>query len=181
MPSPRRSFLQKGLFGGALLALGGGGLALVPPRRGSTPPRPLLSLSEPSFQVLVAFAARVVVAPGADPGEIAAGADLALSYALPESRTDLDRLLRLFDNALVGLLLDQRLTPFSRLPPEEQDAVLERWRTSSLVLRRTGYQALRKLCLASHYTGEATWAGLGYSIPVGLNQAAYEDSKVGLP
>jgi hypothetical protein len=181
MPSPRRSFLKKGLLGGALLALGGGGLALVPPKTRQAPRQPLLSLSEPSFQVLMAFAARVVVAPGADPAEIAQGADLALSYALPESRTDLDRLLRLFDNALAGLLLDQRWTPFTRLAPEDQDRVIERWRTSSLELRRTGYQALRKLCLAAHYTGEASWAGLGYSIPVGINQAAYQDSKVGLP
>ena len=59
--------------------------------------------------------------------------------------------------------------------------MLESWSSSRFVIRRTGFQALRKLCLAAHYSEAASWPPLGYRPPSNLNAAAYDDSKVGTP
>jgi hypothetical protein len=177
----RRRVLKLGLAGAALLLLGGSGLALYPSRACGAPTAPLVALDERAFQVLVAVAARIVTAAGADPVAIAQGVDRALSYALAETQSDVRALLGLFENALAGFVFDLRVTPFTRLSPSAQDAALESWRTSRLVVRRTGYQALRKLCLASFYVQEASWSDLGYAPPSGLNAAAYDDPEIGTP
>ena len=179
--SSRRSFLKKGLFGALVLALGGGGLALCPSGHVASPTAPLLVLEPAGFQVLVAVAGRMVVAKGADPVAIAHAVDLALTRTTLEAQADLNKLLGLLENALPGLLLDARVLPFTRLSPEARDRVLDSWRTSRFALRRSGYQALRKLCLASHYLEETSWGGLDYKPPTGLNAMAYDDSKAGTP
>lgn len=177
----RRTFLKRGLFGGSLLALGGAGLALFPGRELGDPAEPLVTFGLRSFRALAAVAGRVVTAEGRDPLAIAQGVDRLLLAAPPEVRRDLDHLLGLLDNALGSLVLDGRLTPFSRLGEADQDVALTRWRDSRLAIRRTGYQALRKLCLATYYATEASWPALHYQPPTGLNAYAYDDSKAGTP
>ena len=179
----RRRVLKLGVFGGALLLLGGSGLALFPSRGPGrpTPPLPLRVPGPKAFQVRAAVAARVGTAKGADPIAIAHGVDLALSYALAETQADVRALLGLFENALAGFVLDLRMTPFTRLSREAQDAALDSWATSRLLVRRTGYQALRKLCLAAFYVQETSWGSLGYAPATGLNLAAYDDSAAGTP
>jgi hypothetical protein len=177
----RRSFLKKGLLGGAVLALGAGGLALRPGKTIAAPREKLLALDARGFSVMVAVAARVVTAPGADHVAIAHAADLALSHAPAEAQKDLRNLLGLFENALPGLLLDGRATPFTALDPAAQDAVLEAWRDSRLALRRSGYQALRKMCLASYYADPRSWTPLKYKGPPDLGGFAHDDSKAGTP
>lgn len=175
----RRSFLKKGLAGGALLALGGAGLGLFPGRRLASPAQALRVLDDRAFQVMVAIAGRVVPLPSADPVAIAHNVDLALSRAAPEAQSDMVKLLGLFENALPGLLLDGRTAPFTRLGPEAQDRALERWRDSRLVLRRGGYHAVRRLCLAAWYGERAAWASLRYGGPPDLGGFAHLDSKAG--
>ena len=181
MATSRRSFLRKGLIGGALLALGGVGLAVYPSKEVGVATAPLEALEPRAFQVLVALASRIVTAAGSNPVAIAHGADRTLSYALPETQEAINKLLGLFENALPGLLLDGRLQPFTRLAAQSQDAVLESWRTSRLVLRRTGYQALRKLVLAAYYIDESSWGPLAYAPPRGFSAMAYDDSQMGTP
>jgi hypothetical protein len=176
----RRSFLQKGLFGGALLALGGGGLALYPGRHLAFPPGALHVLDERSFQVMVAIAARVVLAPHADPVAIAQGVDEALSRAVAEGQADLVKLLGLFENALPGLLFDGRTAPFTRLDAAGQDRVLTSWRDSRFVVRRSGYHALRRLCLGVYYGDPRAWPSIGYAGPPDLGGFVYDDSKAGV-
>lgn len=177
----RRRFLKTGLLGGALLALGGVGLALYPSKEVGAATGPLLVLDGRSFQVLVAIASRVVTAKGRDAVAIAHGVDRLLSYSIPETQDGLNKLLGLFENALPGLVLDARIMPFTRLSADSQDGVLESWRTSRIELRRLGYQALRKLCLASYYMEESSWGPLAYQPPQSLRALAYDDSQVGTP
>lgn len=181
MVGSRRSFLKKGLFGGLVLALGGTGLALYPSAQVGAPTAPLLALQPSSFQVLIAVASRIVTAKGADPVAIAHGIDQALTRVPVEAQADLNKLLGLLENALPGLFLDARVQPFTRLSAEGRDRVLESWSSSRFVIRRTGFQALRKLCLAAHYSEAASWPALGYEPPSNLNAAAYDDSKAGTP
>jgi hypothetical protein len=175
----RRTFLKRGLLGGAVLVLGGAGVALQPTRRTATPRAPLQVLDERGFQIMAAIAARVVPVEGADPAAIAQGVDEALAHAVPEARADLAKVLGLFENALPGLLLDGRARPFTQLDPAAQDRVLEHWRDSRLVLRRGAYQALRKLCLGAYYATPEAWRAVHYPGPPVLGGLFYDDSKAG--
>ncbi|HEY1954122.1 MAG TPA: hypothetical protein VGH28_00870 [Polyangiaceae bacterium] len=177
----RRTFLKRGLAGGAVLLLGGGGLALIPTKEQGAPTRALAVLGARSFQVLVAIAKRVAP-PSADAVKISEGVDSLLRRAPVEVQRDFNKLLGLFENALPGLLFDGRVLPFTRLSPESQDAVLAHWRDSRLTIRRTGYHALRRICLAVAYADESLWPAVGYSPPpVGaFTPMAYDDSKMGV-
>ena len=176
----RRSFLKKGLAGGALLALGGGTLALFPGQHVGTPSRPLRVLDERTFQVMVAIAARIVAGlPGADPVAVAQAVDESLGRVPPEGQADLVKLLGLFENGLAGLVLDGRPVPFTWLDPAAQDRALERWRDSNLVVRRSGYHALRRLCLGAYYAEPPAWPSLRYGGPPDLAGFAHLDSKAG--
>ena len=177
----RRSFVQRGLFGGALLLFGGGALALYPTRHLASPTRWLHVLDDRGFQVMVAIAARVVTAPGADPVLIAESVDASLARLPPEAQADIAGLLGLFENALPGLLLDGRAAPFTRLDGPAQDRVLESWRDSRLVLRRAGYHALRRLCLAGYYGDERSWPAIHYGGPPNVNGFFHDDSRAGTP
>lgn len=181
MKSSRRSFLKRGLFGGALLLFAGVGLSAIPGAHVADPVAPLAVFDDRAFQVLVAVARRVVVAKDVDYVALAHRIDESLTHAVPEARADVVKLLHLLDSALAGVLFDRRATPFTRLSADDQDAVLLEWRESSLALRRSGYQALRKLCLVAHWGEEASFAAVGYAPPApgSFRPVAYPDSKWG--
>jgi len=180
-PVGRRTFLKRGLVGGAILALGGAGLYVLPTKVSAAPTRALAVLEPRAFQVLVAIARRVVTLEGADAVAIAHGVDDLLSWAPVEAQADTNKLLMLFENALPGLLLDARALPFTLLSPASQDGVLDSWRTSRIALRRSGYRVLRNACLVAHWGMESSFRAVSYFPPTGLNAAAYDDSKVGTP
>ena len=162
----RRSFLKRGIFGGVLLVVGGGALVAVIPGDTSVKPSGMLySISERAFPVLAAVAARVLAGTTAKPVDIAMSVDTALRWASPEARKDLTSALLLLENALGGLLLRGKATPFTELDEAAQDAALYAWRDSKLVLLRGAYHALRKLCLAAHYATPAGWPDTGYGGP----------------
>lgn len=146
--------------------MGGAGLAAWPARLDRSPQRETKVLDSLEFAVLAAIAARTVTVPGADPVDLAHRVDDALARATPEAAADLKKVLRLFENAFVGLILDGRGRPFTRLDPEAQDRALHAWRDSRLVLRRGAYGALRKLCLTSWYRQEKSWKNIGYGGPL---------------
>jgi hypothetical protein len=182
----RRVFLKRGLLGGALLALGGAGLALQPSARIAEPVAPLRVLDDRQFQVVIAVAARILafgdegahtVKP--DPVAVAHGVDEMLSHAGPEVQSDLGNVLRLLENALPAFLLDRRIRPFTKLDAAAQDRVLLAWRDSSLVLRRGAYQALRRMCFIAHYRETSAWRDVRYPKPPSLGGLYYDDSKDG--
>lgn len=178
----RRTFVQRGLFGGALLFFGGSGaLALYPTRHLASPTKWLHALDDRGFQVMVAIAARVVARPDADPVAIAEAVDESLARTPPEAQADIGSLLGLFENALPGMLLDGRVVPFTRLDGPAQDRVLESWRDSRIVLRRAGYHALRRLCLAAYYSDERSWPAIHYGGPPDVSGFFHDDSRAGTP
>ena len=162
----RRSFVKRGLLGGALLALGGSiGLATWPSQLAVQPRRKLQALDARQFAILAAVAARTVQAPAADPVEIAHRCDERMALAFPEVRADFGKLLLLLENGLAGLLFDGRAKPFTRLGPDEQTQALERWRDSKLAVRRGGYAVLRRLTQSVWYAAPEAWASTGYPGP----------------
>ena len=73
---------------------------------------------------------------------------------------------------VAGFLFSGRVTPFTALDPSAQDVVLREWRDSRLAVRRTGYEALRKLVLASYYSAPEVWPSMGYPGPPQLRRAS---------
>ncbi len=174
----RRGILKKGLVGGALLALGG--LGFLAFRRSAEEPEPkegLTVLSPREYAVFAALARRLVRAregwPTTDELRVALVADRILAAADATAQKELKALLGLFENALAGFLFGRRTRPFTTIEPQEQDAVLDEWRSSGLTLRRSGYLALRTVVMGAYYSSPRTWAAVGYEgPPKGLHDAA---------
>lgn len=167
----RRALLKRGLFGGALLGLGGG-LSWLATRGGRVPILPsegLLSLEASGYAVLEALAERMVPAHAGSPSpselRIALRADRALALADPSAQREVRQLLGLLESALAGFAFHGVTRPFTCLTATEQDRVLDGWRYSALTVKRTGYQALRTLVIAAYYSAPATWRALGYPGP----------------
>ncbi len=166
----RRKFIKKGLIGGALLAVGGGtGLALRRTRLAFTPHEPLKFLTEEEFAICAAFAERIIPGganhPPASELRVAEKCDAVMARSDSVTKKEFKQLLGLFDNALAAFFFDFRFTPFTQLDPEDQDRAIDQWRRSRITLRRTGYQALKRLACACYYGSPEAYAGTGYKIP----------------
>ena len=168
MPVSRRTLLKYGLAGTALLAAGGVGLAL----RGTVlraPARSLKVLSAQEYSILAAVADRICPPTGDFPAASAIGVaedlDDLLAISDPAVHEELALVLRLVENALPGLLLDQRISTFTGSDPATQDRVLEGMRTSRLEARRTMFKALNGLVGATYYGNPAVWPAVGYPGP----------------
>src|SRR5712691_7835883 len=181
----RRGFLTKTLGGAALLAAAG----MVPVALRKTqlrrPVKELRFFTAAEYSVFAAVADRVLAragiadvspelagmlqgrpaAPSPAEVDVAGKADAFLAPLDAASAKDLKQLLALFDNALFSLLTGGPPRPFTRMDPAEQDAHLERWATSRMAVRRTGFQALKRLSAAVYYGSPETYASVGYPGP----------------
>ncbi len=172
----RRSLLKKGIFGAALLLIGGavpialrGGLDRARPRAA------LKLFTAHEYAIFAAIAARIVPGDGADAAwptaealDCAGKADALMAKSHPTVGAELRQLLRLFESGLSGLFTNAQPTPFTRLAPAEMDARLETWRHSRLALLRSGYQALKRLAQATYYSSPEVYARVGYPGPPAL-------------
>ncbi len=166
----RRGVLRKGLFGGALLALGGTGfLASRSSVEVDLPSDGLLVLTPREYAVISAIAWRLIPRkdgfPTVETVQVARQADRILSVVDSTALAETKQLLMLFENALPNFLLGRRPTAFTRMSGDDQDAVLAEWQTSRLTLRRTGFMALRGVIMASYFGSPLTWAAVGYPGP----------------
>jgi hypothetical protein len=164
----RRRFIQGGLLGTAFLASAGwfacrrtddlvgvGG--------------PYAVLTPPEAGVLLAAARRIVPPgpdfPSADAVRLTERVDAFLAMSHPGVQKDVKRLLSLFDSALLGLALDGSPTRFVTASAASQDARLSSWATSRLVVRRTGFRAIRRLVCSAYYSSAEAWSAIGYPGP----------------
>ena len=165
----RRALIQRGLMGSLLLAVGGSTwLALRPGAVEPLPSTPLKLFTVAQYSVMLAVVERCVPEPISTLPERQATVvriDETLSRADRRTRADFTQLLGLLNNGLVGLILDGNPTPFTHLEGTEQDAALEDWRMSRLALRRTGFQALRRIATTHFYAEPANQAAIGYPGP----------------
>jgi hypothetical protein len=109
-----------------------------------------------------------------------------LQGALPDNGPTLDAAVRGVEVAVAGLppavqsevqqlfgLLELPLTrrvvagvgPWERASDSEIAAFLERWRTSNVLLLRSGYAALHQLVMAGWYGNDEAWKRIGYPGP----------------
>ncbi len=168
MQTSRRRFLSIGAFGLAAVSIGGLGVGLQATKM-RDPSTPLRALSPRAFSVLGAIADRVMPGddrfPSATELRVAEQIDKLLSDAHPGFVTDMERALEFLENAVVGLVLDGRPTPFTQATPEEQDETLHVWATSRISIRQTVAKSLVSLCTATYWASPEVWVGVGYPGP----------------
>lgn len=182
----RRSFLKTSLVGGAVLVGGSGAIALWPSELREAP-EGLRALSHEEYSVLAAVAARICPgdedAPSADDTRVAELLDAELPFHDRDVIEEIKQLLGIFESGLFGAVFGEHVRPFTRLAPEDQDAVLAEWRDSAVTIRRTGFEVLHGLITATHFGQSATWTRTGYPgppSPDGLRDA-YAEHLVDLP
>jgi hypothetical protein len=178
----RRGLLKKTLGGAALLAAAGAVPLALRKTQLRAPRGPLRFFTPEEYSIFAAIADRVLARgpadippelasqeypppPSAADLDVAGRADAFLAPIDEASAKDLKQLLALFDNALFSVVTGGPPRPFTRMAPEEQDAHLTRWATSRLAVRRTGFQALKRLAAAIYYASPLTYASVGYPGP----------------
>lgn len=172
----RRRILKFGLFGSAVLAAGGLGLSLQATKLRS-PAAPLSVFNQQEFSILSAIVDRMFP----DNPPFVSGSSARVPELVDELMSTMPTLtveefkqaLALMENALTSLVFFGTPRPFSQCTPDVQDAILEDWRTSSILLRRTVFRALNSVCAGAYYGNHARFEALGYAGPlVGLNPEA---------
>jgi hypothetical protein len=161
----RRSFLKKGLLGGALLAVGGLTVtALRKGKPGPAPERPLVNLPVEVFPIAVAVVARLIPKPEGAVEHVYV-LDAGLANLPPAVAADFIKIFGLLENGLAGLLTRGSATPFTLLDAAGQDAALGAWRDSPVALLTSAYNAIRKMTLGSYYADLARARAFGYLGP----------------
>jgi hypothetical protein len=166
----RRGFLRAGLAGTVLL----GGAAVIGRQLGGyhvddATARRLRALSPKEYLILQAVARRVLAsdaadAPTADAVDAALAADAYVARLPAAMQREVRALLQLVEHG-AGLLRG-RASRFTRMSAAEQDATLRDWQTSSLTLRRRGFQGLRTLAFLGYWRDDRTWPLIGYTGPM---------------
>ena len=142
----------------------------------AVPPRGLKLLSAAEYSVFATAAARLCPSgpdwPSADALDCAGKVDALVAHLHPHAGREFRQLLRVFENAMTGLVAIGRPRTFTRSTPEEQDARLQAWRHSRVAVFRSGYQAMKRLAHASYYSSPEVYARLGYPGPPVVPQEA---------
>lgn len=106
--------------------------------------------------------------------QIAERVDDFLADGDPRVAAEFRQALLVLENGLAGFLLDGRPTAFTRLAPEEQERVLDAWRTSRWKFRRMVYRAIHGLCMAVYFTCPEVYPAVGYAGPPAIAAGASE-------
>lgn len=165
----RRTFLRRTLIGGAALTAAGA----VPLWLRSEAPSAARAWLSPALRVLSAaeavtlgaVATHLVAPLDAGHERVVERVDALLAGADDITQHDIKQLLGLFESAIARLLFDGHPAAFTALSTDAQARALTAWRDSRLSLRRTGFQALQRLCLAVTYSDPQLYAGIGYPGP----------------
>lgn len=169
-PTRRRTLLKLGAASAAVLAMAGGGLALVWQRGLDAQAG---RLTPPGRAVFDALARAILdgALPRGEPARRAAIAahldrvDAAISAFPRAVRGELADLLGLLATAPGRVAFAGLRAEWSDASVGEVQAVLESWRLSSLALREQAYHALRELTNAAYFADGSAWAVLGYPGP----------------
>ena len=93
------------------------------------------------------------------------GVFVAISGLPPAVRGEVAQLFSLLRIPLGRVLAAGVTPPWSLAAPADVAAFLTRWRTSGVLLFRSGYQALHQLVMAGWYGGDDSWKATGYDGP----------------
>jgi choline dehydrogenase-like flavoprotein len=136
----------------------------------------VMPLSPAARRTLEALCRRIAPPPGttSPPIDLVGEIDRRLIGLEPATERRIDMLLRFLDTRLGALLLTGRARPITRQTDGELDGTLDAWQRSPRAARRSVWQALRRLILASYYTTPAAHASIGYLGPPHRRLPRYE-------
>jgi len=163
----RRRLLQLGLGAAALLAVAGGGVALLAPGLAG-------GRLAPAGRAVFAAVARAVLdgslpAGGPERQQAIDGLLARLEQTIaglgPHARQELSMLLALLASPPGRLGLAGLTTDWPHASVAELQASLQAMRLSSITLRQQAYFALRDLTNASYFADPGTWPQIGYPGP----------------
>lgn len=172
-PSTRRSLLKKGFVGGAILLLGG----TVPILLRSThilrrPKQPLRLLTANEHAIFAAVAVRIcprdqtaAAWPSVEALQCAEKVDTIMAELHPKAAAEFKKLLHVFESGMTGVFTIASPTTFTGSTEADQDRRLQAWRRSRVALFRSGYQAMKRLAVATYYASPETYARVGYPGP----------------
>jgi hypothetical protein len=161
----RRSWLKLGLASAAVLAVAGGGLALMSP--GLLPDG---RLSDAGRKVMHAVSRAIL--EGTVPSQDAALDALLtrigdLTAALPpHAQAELSQLLALLASSAGRLGLAGLSTDWDTASNTDIQTALQGMRTSSLMLKRQAYGALHDIPAAAWFADSSTWGSMAYPGPM---------------
>ncbi len=114
---------------------------------------------------------------------LSAAVEARLAGGDPVLARQVATLLTLFGSRATALAFGGRLGGFSSWPGEDQDRWLRQWEQSGIPLRRTVFQALRRLVLSTFYASPAAQAGIGSLGPLHKRDAVlpWEGAMRGAP
>ena len=165
----RRRLLQLGLGAGAVFAVAGATVALLPPAYEG-------GRLSPASRGLFAALAPVLLDGSLPTGAAAPQAlsahlgrlDATIAGLPRHVRDELGTLLQLLSTAPGRLLLAGTPSDLTVLSGAALAEVLSSMRRSGSELRQQTYHALRELTVGSYFADPSTWAALGYPGPVRL-------------
>jgi choline dehydrogenase-like flavoprotein len=105
----------------------------------------------------------------------------------PGNARDFRRVLSVIDSRLYNLLLSGRPARFSSMTPDERERYLRSWRDSPIPLKRTAFQAMKRLtCFLAYGSGDGpggnpNWQELGYPGPSGDQPAPVPEAQRLIP
>lgn len=166
----RRRFLRLGIGGAVVLGAGGvlawqtSGYSVA-----DDVARRLRALSPKEYLVARAVAARMMRPdrhdlPTPDQVEAALHMDALVARLDDASKADLKHLLHAVEHLFP--LAAGRATRFTRLDGAGQDVVLSTMMTSSTLLLRGAFEALKGLAALAYFRDERTWGPIGYDGPL---------------
>ena len=163
----RRTLLRLGLAGTAIVAVIGGGIAIVRPGLdGST-------LSPPARQIFRAVALAVLDTMLPTPPDDAIASllqrlDVTISGLPPPARIELSQLLAVLATVGGRRMLTGVDVDWAEASIAQVQRGLRTMRDSSFDLPQQAYHALRDLTNAAYFADPSTWSRIGYPGPVAL-------------
>lgn len=163
----RRTLLKLGIGATVVLAVAGGGVALLNPALSNG------QLSEEARSVMHAVARAVLdgaLPAAADERAKAIEAHLqrleaAIAAFPPATQAELSQLLSLLAMAPGRVALAGLMTDWPQASVVQLQSSLQGMRLSSLALKQQGYHALRDLTNAAYFSDPTAWQRMGYPGP----------------
>lgn len=163
----RRTLLKLGIGSAVVLAVAGGAVALLQPGLQNG------RLSAGARRVFSAVAPAVLAGTLPEGGDAQAKSlaalleriDTFVSATPDHVQAELSQLLGLLDTAAGRLGVAGLSTPWEKASVAEVGDALQAMRISGVSLRQQAYQGLHDIVCASYFSGQESWAVLGYPGP----------------
>jgi hypothetical protein len=163
----RRGLLTLGVVAAAIVAVGGGVLALLEPawREGRLTARGREVFAGVGQALLEGGLPRDEPAASRAIDALLTRLDATIAALPPHVQAELSQLLALLGSSGGRLALAGLQQPWQHASLAQRQAALQAMRVSSMALRQQAYQALHDLVGSAYFSDPSTWEALGYPGP----------------